>query len=278
MAQSKKDEKKYRLFGHFSAKEIFTIPNVLTYIRIILIPVFVYLYVFKEEYTTAIIIAIVACLTDLVDGWIARKFNMTSALGKTLDPFADKLMQGAFVIALVKVYPGALILFGIMVLKELLLAYLSYRVVKQVGIVIGSRWYGRVATWIIDITMAFLLIFNQTPKEYANIIFIVNGAIMIICLVLYAIYCEGVIRENKKNQSDKKDIVGKYANKKFEVPEMSINSEKREALKGIRNDYKEAKKEIRQGKKELRKEQKDLRQETREKRRQVMSGKSQEQK
>lgn len=77
-----------------------TIPNWLCFLRIALIPVFSVLFI-KEQYIAAFILMIIAAVTDLIDGKIARKFNMISNLGKILDPIADKLSQIAIVIILI---------------------------------------------------------------------------------------------------------------------------------------------------------------------------------
>ena len=69
-------------------KEILTIPNLLSLFRLLLIPVYMSIY-WKENYYLAAAILVVSCLTDAVDGWIARRFNMISNLGKLLDPVAD---------------------------------------------------------------------------------------------------------------------------------------------------------------------------------------------
>ena len=82
-----------------------TIPNWLCCLRIALIPVFSFLFV-KEHYVLAFIFMIVAALTDLFDGKIARKYNMVSNLGKMLDPIADKLSQMAIVIILLYKFWG----------------------------------------------------------------------------------------------------------------------------------------------------------------------------
>ena len=75
--------------------KIFTIPNVLSFFRILLVPVFVWLYAFRDERIWALIVLIVSGVTDLLDGFIARHFHMISDLGKMLDPVADKLTAAA---------------------------------------------------------------------------------------------------------------------------------------------------------------------------------------
>ena len=74
--------------------EAFSIPNMLSYFRLLLIPLFIVLYV-HEDFTEALITLAVSGLSDILDGRIARKYNMVTDLGKVLDPVADKLTQCA---------------------------------------------------------------------------------------------------------------------------------------------------------------------------------------
>ena len=69
-----------------------TIPNWMCFIRIALIPVFTVMFI-KEQYIAAFVTMIVAALTDVFDGKIARKYNLVSDIGKVFDPLADKLMH-----------------------------------------------------------------------------------------------------------------------------------------------------------------------------------------
>ena len=83
--------------------DYFTIPNILGYFRILMIPVFLYLYYHAEtskEYIISFVVLSISFLTDMFDGKIARKFNMVTDLGKMLDPIADKLTQWAMAIAI----------------------------------------------------------------------------------------------------------------------------------------------------------------------------------
>ena len=90
----------------FNTKERFSIPNLMGYFRLLLIPVW------------AAGVVLLSSLTDLFDGMIARKFNMITNLGKALDPIADKLTHGALALCLAFRYPQMWVLFGLMVLKE----------------------------------------------------------------------------------------------------------------------------------------------------------------
>lgn len=89
----------------FNTKERFSIPNLMGYFRLLLIPVFCYLYLAKEAYHWAAGVVLLSSLTDLFDGMIARKFNMITNLGKALDPIADKLTHGALARCLAFRYP-----------------------------------------------------------------------------------------------------------------------------------------------------------------------------
>ena len=89
----------------FNTKERFSIPNLMGYFRLLLIPVFCYLYLAKEAYHWAAGVVLLSSLTDLFDGMIARKFNMITNLGKALDPIADKLTHGALALCLASAIP-----------------------------------------------------------------------------------------------------------------------------------------------------------------------------
>ena len=84
----------------FNKKDILTIPNLLSLLRLLMIPVIVWLYVKEKNYYAATGMVILSGATDIADGIIARKCNMVSDFGKILDPIADKLTQAALIICL----------------------------------------------------------------------------------------------------------------------------------------------------------------------------------
>ena len=105
-------------------KEILTIPNILSLFRLLLIPVYVAIYQNAQEasdYYLAAGILTVSCLTDMIDGKIARHFNMISSVGKILDPIADKATQFTLIICLMVRYPILKYLVFLFVLKESLM-------------------------------------------------------------------------------------------------------------------------------------------------------------
>ena len=88
----------------FRKDQVLTIPNLLSVIRLALIPLIVWLYIGKQEYSAAVAVILISGATDIIDGFIARKFNMVSDLGKILDPVADKLTQATVILCLTVKY------------------------------------------------------------------------------------------------------------------------------------------------------------------------------
>ena len=102
-------------------QEVFTIPNILSYFRILLIPLFVYWYLSAEtpaQFFRAAVVLGISGLTDTFDGRIARRFNQITELGILLDPVADKLTEGAVVLCLLTRYSRIWLLVALYVLKE----------------------------------------------------------------------------------------------------------------------------------------------------------------
>lgn len=129
----------------FRKKDIFTIPNILTYIRILLVPVFVLVYTNSRSlsgHIWAIAIVAISALTDVVDGIIARKYNMITDLGKIIDPIADKAMQFAMIFCVVVRYRLIWILFAIYALKELVSLVFSSYLFKHGKHIEGANWAG----------------------------------------------------------------------------------------------------------------------------------------
>ena len=84
-----------------NSKKIFTIPNIISMFRLLLIPVFIFSYVILKNDLLTVILLTVSGISDMLDGWIARRFNMVSELGKALDPIADKLTQLSMILCLI---------------------------------------------------------------------------------------------------------------------------------------------------------------------------------
>ena len=117
-----------------TAKEIFSIPNLMGYFRILLIPVFSWIYIHADgvsDYYMAAVLVGISGLTDMFDGKVARKFNMITELGKFIDPLADKLTQGALVLCFAVRYPLMRAVLALFILKEGFMGIMGRHVVRQ---------------------------------------------------------------------------------------------------------------------------------------------------
>lgn len=171
------------------SKKILTIPNLLSFIRVILAVVFVFLFDADckvKDNVPAIIVLIISGITDFFDGKIARKFNMISEVGKILDPIADKITQGVLAICLLAKYKIMIALFSLFVVKECFMGISGLMVIKKTGKNEGAKWYGKVSTFIFYIAMIALLIFPDIKLMFANIIIGICLAVMLFSFIMYA--------------------------------------------------------------------------------------------
>lgn len=148
-------------------KEIFSIPNLLSMFRLILIPIYVIIYLNAREdshYWIAGMILAVSCMTDMIDGKIARHFNMITNVGKLLDPIADKATQCAVTVCLTLKYPAmvpVLVLFLAKEFFQLFAAIINYRRGKALN---GALLSGKICTTVLFVSLTVLvLVPNMDP-------------------------------------------------------------------------------------------------------------------
>lgn len=169
-------------------KEICTIPNLLSFFRLILIPVYMAIYINAQEtrdYIIAGSILAVSCLTDMVDGKIARKYNMITTFGKFLDPLADKITQFTLIICLALRYP---ILWAVSVLffvKELFQLIAGILAANRGYILKGALITGKVCTTILFISLVAMVIFPNIGDISISIIALVDTAFLLISFADY---------------------------------------------------------------------------------------------
>lgn len=175
-----------------TAREAFNIPNILSYFRILLVPVFVWTYymaVTQDEsyYIAASCVILVSGITDFLDGQIARRCNMITEWGKLVDPVADKLTQGALVISMAVLrYPLMWILAALFVLKDGFLSVMGIIMIKHGKKLNGALWYGKICTAFFYVSVLVLLIFTDINETAAQIIILVCGSLMAFALIMYA--------------------------------------------------------------------------------------------
>lgn len=157
------------------------IPNALTIIRFLLVPIFIYSFYYQNQnnYIIPLLIFLLAGITDILDGYIARKYNLVTKWGKLLDPLADKSIQVSALIVLT--HKGIIPLWVVLVVmaKELFLIAGSALLYRK-KIVAQANWYGKLATVmfyiaIVDIIFTrsvlgmYLLVLAVTSTLYAAI-------------------------------------------------------------------------------------------------------------
>lgn len=172
-------------------KEVFTIPNLLSMFRLILIPVYIIIYLraqdAKDYYIAGGILA-VSCLTDMIDGQIARRFNMITNFGKFLDPLADKLTQFSLILCLALRYNFLWYVVGLFCAKEIFqLAAGGCRLLKKKVMLKGALFSGKICTTFLFISLIILVLFPTIPELYVKIIAIVDSVFLLIAFADYVI-------------------------------------------------------------------------------------------
>lgn len=171
-----------------SKKEAFSIPNIMGYFRIILIPVFLYVYynaTSVEDYYVVAGIVCISGITDFLDGFIARKFNMITEWGKFIDPLADKLTQAALVFALAFKYKLMWYLVGLFIVKEGFMGIMGIIMLRKGKKLDGAKWFGKLCTAILYIVMFMLMLFQKMNNDNANFLILVCGVFMLMSFILY---------------------------------------------------------------------------------------------
>ena len=166
-------------------QQIFTIPNLLSLLRLLMIPLILWLYSEKQAYTWALVVLLLSGLTDIADGIIARKFNMVSDLGKALDPVADKLTQIATLWCLVARFPHIWLPLVILMVKELFSGIMSLYAVKKSGQVKGADWHGKLCTVLLYGALGLHMLWSGIPILLSKALMGLCVAVMCLSGVLY---------------------------------------------------------------------------------------------
>lgn len=177
---------------------LWNVPNILTMLRLLLIPVYVAVFIYKSK-TWALIIFLIASLTDLLDGRIARKFNLVTTFGKIADPVADKLMVTTVLLSQVldNVLPKTAVV--MVIAKEAILLFGGAVLLKK-GFVIPSEMAGKVAQvmFIASLFLSFFHDFFEKTGFPLDIIFLwISVALSYVALVYYAVHAYKLIKDRK---------------------------------------------------------------------------------
>lgn len=169
-------------------KEVFTIPNLLSLFRLVLIPVYVVIYLNAtqmHEYFLAGTILAVSCLTDMIDGKIARRFNMISTVGKILDPIADKLTQFTLTLCLSIKYPILRFVLVLFVIKEGFQGIMGLINLRKGKMLPGALLAGKVCTTVLFLSLIVLVLLPDLRPEIVNVIALMDTAFLSYSFVTY---------------------------------------------------------------------------------------------
>lgn len=190
-------------------RDLFTIPNMLSLFRLLLIPVYVVIYLKADDYADYALAAgilAVSCITDMIDGKIARHFNMISTVGKFLDPVADKATQFTLTVCLAIKHPVLWNLAVLFVIKEgfqLVAGIVQFRKGKMLT---GALLTGKLCTVILFISLTVLVLLPDMDPKVINAITIVDALFMLTSLAHYALtyYRKSPMIQDIEDHEDRK--------------------------------------------------------------------------
>ncbi len=161
------------------------IPNYISVFRLLLIPLFIYYYFACRDITRAAVTFMVAGASDVVDGFLARRNNWTSNLGKILDPVADKLMQSTVLICLSldKIIPWFIT--AVLIGKELLIVLGATRLIKKAHFYVQSGWYGKLAVVLFYAIVIVLMLVKGLSHDLQVVLSSLLIAAMLFALIMY---------------------------------------------------------------------------------------------
>lgn len=169
-------------------KDVFTIPNMLSLFRLVLIPVYVYIYLNATErahYAIAAGILAVSCLTDMIDGKIARYFNMISTVGKILDPLADKLTQFTLMICLAIRHPVLWLIAGLFFVKESFQLIAGFLTLRKGRMLTGALISGKVCTTVLFLSLILMVLIPGLKEDIVGLIAVIDSIFMLIAFADY---------------------------------------------------------------------------------------------
>ncbi|MBQ8944279.1 MAG: CDP-alcohol phosphatidyltransferase family protein [Clostridia bacterium] len=167
--------------------KIITIPNIISMFRVVLIPFIIYSFVKLNNIPLTVVLIAVSALSDILDGKIARKFNMVSDFGKFFDPVADKATQIALAICLAFKIKMMIPLLIFLLIKEIFMGVSGYIVIKRTGAPDQAKWYGKACTVVLYGSMMAMILFPGMPEWLSYALICLCALFMLISIIGYAV-------------------------------------------------------------------------------------------
>lgn len=191
---------------HFEFNHLFKLPNILCYLRIMLVPIFCVVFFGADtagDYYLAAGIVLISGITDFLDGQIARRCNMITDLGKIIDPLADKLMQLAMLVCLTLEIKYMYFFVIFLLFKEFTMALAGLVIYKKFKKRLnGAKWYGKVCTAILYAVMLTLIAFPNLNLYLQSLLLLICAGALILAYVMYVRIYIIMVRDNKKGNDE----------------------------------------------------------------------------
>ena len=166
------------------SKDLFTIPNLMSLFRLTLIPVYMTIYLEGAHLLAGAILAL-SCLTDLLDGWIARKFDMCTQLGKLLDPLADKATQLSLTVCLSLRHPILRPVMLLLISKEAFQLAAGLLCLRQGKILSRGLLMGKICTAVLFLSLTVLVLLPDPPQAAVNLLALIDLAVLSLSFLGY---------------------------------------------------------------------------------------------
>lgn len=170
---------------NFKKTDLLLIPNLLSFFRVLLIPIIIMSYIKYNNTILTVGIITLSGVTDILDGYIARHYNMISDIGKIIDPMADKLTQASILACLAFKFPIILIILITLIIKETTTLITGFLGIKNSNRVDSAKWHGKLTTCFIYTVVVIHIIWNTIPSIISLILIAMCEIMMIISFILY---------------------------------------------------------------------------------------------
>lgn len=169
----------------FSKENILTVPNAITMSRLLLIPLFTWLYLGKQNHPAALAVIALSGISDILDSKIARRFHKVSDLGKILDPIVDKFTQAAMLFCLLRKFPHMIFTLVILAVKEVVTGAMSLIAINRSSTVQGAEWPGKLTTGLLYAAVLIHILWLNINPAVSDVIIVLCIACMLFAFVYY---------------------------------------------------------------------------------------------
>ena len=181
--------------------DLWTVPNILTYLRFALVVPFVILFLHEKYLESAICIGL-SGISDCLDGFFARKLNQVTQLGKLLDPIADKITLISVMFCMAFYAPNVIPILVILIAKDVAMLIGGVSLLKRKITPPAAEWFGKLATIVFYFAVC-IIVFLKAVINYENLLLSITAVVMLYALYRYAKIFMALIKEDKAKKKEK---------------------------------------------------------------------------